>query len=135
MEHRWGARYLLDLAVRLDGRPRLSTWARLRNASVSGAYIETSAAPTLWSRVHVELDCRFEREERARIPAYVVRRGSTGIGVEWCDLAPKLILALIGGEALLSLPVLPSHVPVSEHLEPYSLANRTNEINRSCDAR
>lgn len=48
MEHRWGIRHLLDVSVRLEGLP---SFARLRNVSLSGAYLETRAAPALDSRV------------------------------------------------------------------------------------
>jgi hypothetical protein len=55
MEHRWGVRHLLDVSVRLDGRPQVLTFVRLKDASSSGAYIETRAAPPMLSRIWVEL--------------------------------------------------------------------------------
>lgn len=94
MEHRWGLRHSLNLSVRLDGRPQLLTFARLKNASSSGAYIETRTAPPLLSRVWVELDWD-RRDESRRIAAYVVRTERNGVGLEWCDFAPRAILALI----------------------------------------
>lgn len=94
MEHRWGGRHLLDLSVRLDGRPLLLTFARLKNASSSGAYVETRIALPMLSRVWIELDWD-RRDDSKRIAAYVVRTDQGGVGLEWCDFAPHAILALI----------------------------------------
>ena len=95
MEHRWGVRHLLDVSVRLDGRPQVLTFARLKDASSSGAYIETRTAPPMLSQVWVELDWD-RRNDSSRIAAYVVRTAQGGVGLEWCDFAPRAILALIG---------------------------------------
>lgn len=94
MEHRWGVRHSLDLSVRLDGRPQQLTFARLKNVSCSGAYVETrTPLPTL-SRVWIELDWD-RRDDSRRIAAYIVRTDQRGVGLEWCDFAPRAILALI----------------------------------------
>lgn len=96
MEHRWGIRHPLELSVRLEGLPNLLTFARLRNVSSSGAYIETRAAPALDSRIWVELGLRSgSGEGRRRILAYVVRRDERGIGLEWSEFAPRAVLALM----------------------------------------
>ena len=96
MEHRWGKRHAIDLPVRLDARPHVLALARLSDASSSGAYLKTRAAPPPMTRVHVELKLgSFRREEPYRIPAYVVRADDTGVGLEWCEFAPAPILALI----------------------------------------
>jgi hypothetical protein len=94
MEHRWGVRHCLDLSVRLDGRPQLLTFARLKDASSSGAYVETRTAPPMLSQVWIELDWD-RRDDSKRIAAYVVRTDQDGVGLEWCDFAPRAILALI----------------------------------------
>lgn len=96
MDHRWGLRYLLDMPVRLERLPNLVAFARLRNVSASGAYIETSAAPALDCRILLELGCRADAGgERCRVPAHVVRRDERGVGIEWCEFAPRPVLTLI----------------------------------------
>lgn len=96
MEHRWGTRHLLDLSVRLDGAPQILAFARLRDASSSGAYVETDATLALGARVWVELAWKAGRcDDRQRICAYVVRRDAGGAGLEWYEFAPRPILALI----------------------------------------
>lgn len=96
MEHRWGERVLLDHPVRLDARPDLIAVARLRNASLSGGYVETGAIVPLGTRLHLELQWIYwNRAEDCRVPAYVVRRDENGLGLEWCDFAPRSIAVLI----------------------------------------
>ena len=94
MEHRWGVRHLLDISVRLDDRPQLLTFARLKNASASGAYVETRVALPMLSRMWIELDWD-RRDDSNRIAACVVRTEQDGVGLEWCDFAPRAVLALI----------------------------------------
>jgi len=94
MEHRCGVRHLLDISVRLDGRPQLLTFARLKNASASGAYVETRVALPMLSRMWIELDWD-RRDDSKRIAACVVRTEQDGVGLEWCDFAPRAVLALI----------------------------------------
>ncbi|MGH8169048.1 MAG: PilZ domain-containing protein [Steroidobacteraceae bacterium] len=126
MEHRWGTRHLLDASVRLDGRPHLLTFARLKNASASGAYVETRAAPPMLTRVWVELEwhlCR--RDDSNRVAAYVVRTDERGMGLEWCDLAPRAILALIERSQRLTVRQRREKVPAEIRRLP-SVAIRPN---------
>jgi len=46
------------------------------------------------SQVWVELNWD-RRNDSNRIAAYVVRTDQGGVGLEWCDFAPRAILALI----------------------------------------
>jgi hypothetical protein len=81
MEHRWGHR----VAVRLDVRLVCGRFAigegRLRDVSVSGAFIETELELPILAQVRIGAS-DFE------VAAHVVRAEATGIGVEWCALAP-----------------------------------------------
>lgn len=96
MEHRWGFRYPIDMSVRLERPPNLLVPAKLRNLSSSGAYVETRAALALDCRVLLELGCRQSPSEgRCRVPAHVVRKDERGIGVEWCEFAPRPVLSLL----------------------------------------
>jgi hypothetical protein len=95
MEHRWGTRHPLETSVRLDARPHRLTPACLRNASSSGAYLETDAAPPLWTRICVELERGIFADDARRIDAFVIRRDERGIGIEWCEFGPPAILELI----------------------------------------
>jgi hypothetical protein len=114
MEHRWGERALLDQPVRLDARPGLIAVGRLRNASLSGGYVETAAIVPLGTRLHVELEWIYwKRAEHFRIPAYVVRADENGFGLEWCEFAPGWVTVLMSADSPTSCGVLQVQLPVS----------------------
>ncbi len=96
MEHRWGVRMACDIAVRVDARPQALAAGLLRDASLSGGYIETSARLLPWTLVFVELEWPgFRQDEPHRIHAYVVRGEPAGLAVEWCEFAPDPIRAVL----------------------------------------
>lgn len=95
MEHRWGRR------VEIDGQLKIR-WAgstvdgHLRNLSISGAFIATRVSLSAAARVIVEWNVEwYGRTESRRIAAYVVRSDPSGIAVEWCDVAPDWIVAML----------------------------------------
>ena len=101
MDHRWGQRIVVDLAVQLLWQPRTIAVGRLVNASVSGAYVRTGLVPALLAPVRI-LGFLSESEgtRRAAIEGYVVRREREGFGIEWFELAPagicRFLLAGVG---------------------------------------
>jgi len=114
MEHRWGERVLMDQPARLDARPNLIAVGRLRNASLSGGYVETGASVPLGTRLHVELEWIYwSRTEQCRVPAYVVRSDENGLGLEWCDFAPRWIALVITAHSPTSYGARDGQLPVS----------------------
>jgi hypothetical protein len=96
MEHRWGGRIAVDLAIRLAGRPYNVRQARLADLSASGAYIEVGLDLRLLSRVQIAIALPHHRTHPTpMVAAYVVRRGKDGVGVEWCEYAPEPVLELL----------------------------------------
>ncbi len=96
LEHRWGERVAVDCPVLLQAGPGLRTIGRLRNASLSGGYLEIAIRVPLEIQVQVELEWRdSNRTEHWRIPAYGVRADDEGVGLEWCEFAPAGIAVLI----------------------------------------
>jgi hypothetical protein len=89
MEHRWGARTRVDVPVQVDCGSTLLLGV-LRDASVSGAFLCTAAQLEVLSSVRVTL-----RSSGETITAHVVRRSSEGFGLEWLELAPREVLALL----------------------------------------
>jgi hypothetical protein len=83
VEHRWGHRVPVGLEVRLVCRPLAIGTGRVRDVSVSGAFIETALEVPLLAHVRVQAS-NFEAA------AHVVRADpdGIGIGIEWCVLAP-----------------------------------------------
>lgn len=116
MEHRWGTRVKLDAPARLmTGEGQCE--ALLRNASLSGALLETRARPTLLSRVSV----RPVSPGGDWLDGWVVRIEPRGLAVEWLD--PPLHSVAV----LLSLHAAASAAPRaarSPHAQPVMLRPR-----------
>jgi hypothetical protein len=90
MEHRWGRRFPVDLPVRLVLSSGVVTWGRLRNLSVTGAFIESSLPPPLNALVYIERAGEGHWPPCA-MAAAVIRHGNGGVGLEWCDPSEQLI--------------------------------------------
>ena len=95
MERRWGRRLEIGGRVQLRGVDG-AVEGQLRNLSISGAFIETRLSLLPSTRLTVEWDVKwYGRTESCRIAAYVVRSDPSGIAVEWCDVAPQWIVAML----------------------------------------
>jgi hypothetical protein len=95
MEHRWGRRRVCRAVVRLSGGSGVTGAGRLRNVSMSGAYIETSTRLPLFAPIELAMT----REDGADAPvllACVVRRDADGIGVEWAEVLPGPVCPILG---------------------------------------
>ncbi len=105
MDHRWGQRVAVDLAVQLLCHPRTIAVGRLMNVSVSGAFVRTGIVPALLAPVRI-LGFLSEHEgvRREAIEGYVVRRERGGFAIEWFELAPagicRFLLAGVGLSAV-----------------------------------
>ncbi len=81
MEHRWGQRDEVAIPVRLRWQHRYgAAIGEITNISTSGAWVQTAAQMPLLAPIEVDMR---SVEGRSRIEAYVVRRTSSGIGIEW----------------------------------------------------
>jgi hypothetical protein len=115
MEHRWGERFPLNISVRLNAGTTLVLGLRMSNASVSGGLVDTDVRLPVFSHVVVEFDVTGNSGPlKQHVPAYVVRHGHDGIGLEWQEFAPRAIIGLLdatlrattppGKHTLLALP-------------------------------
>lgn len=94
MEHRWGTRVELDAPAELATGEGVSSDGRVRNASLSGAFVETTAKVTLLSRIAL----RPLVTGGTWLDACVVRVESTGLALEWLEpgLHPVSALLAVG---------------------------------------
>ena len=86
----------LILPVRLERQGKILARGCTLDVSLSGAYVKTSPAPALLTRVDVV--CREHRAaaiEALRIAAFVTRVTAHGLAVEWCEFAPPVIHRLL----------------------------------------
>jgi hypothetical protein len=92
MDHRWGRRVQVDLPVRVAAHRFAVRDGRLIDLSVSGALIEAELDTRVLCRVQVILLLpAFPRHEAPTVEAYVARKHKYGIGVEWCEFAPRAV--------------------------------------------
>jgi hypothetical protein len=84
MEHRWGERVSVDIPILLRRHARRSAEARIANISQSGALIRTNLPLPLMGRVDIHVNGHA-------LSSFVTRIESSGVGVEWCELSPKIL--------------------------------------------
>lgn len=96
MEHRWGERVRVDIAVRITAHPFAVRHGRLTNLSVSGASIKADFDLRPLSRIQVVIELPHRtRCEAPSISAYVTRNSRDSIGIEWCEFAPPVVGELL----------------------------------------
>lgn len=93
MEHRWGQRVELDIPVTLRANGGAAVRGILRNASISGALIETPLDVPVFGHLVVKLPAMGRAAPGCELVASVVRHADQGIGVEWRDMACAPLMA------------------------------------------
>jgi hypothetical protein len=89
MEHRWGQRVTVEVPVRIEVGGRASARGILRNASISGALIETSLELPVFSNLMVSIPAVGD------LAASIVRCLPGRFAIEWRDMACPSIVALL----------------------------------------
>jgi hypothetical protein len=96
MEHRWGLRRRVYRSVHVWTVGRVASVGRLRDVSISGAFVETSLPVQPLSRVRFQFKpTAHEARSRCTADAQVVRLENHGFAVEWCEFAPPAVRSLI----------------------------------------
>ena len=93
MEHRWGRRVPLGITTILSGISFGVLHGRLRDASISGAFVEVPNGPGPMTHLTIALKPRDGKSQK--IAAFVVRSDSEGIALEWSQLAPSALVTMI----------------------------------------
>jgi len=91
MEHRWGTRIDLDAPAEISTMDGFAASGSVRNASVSGAFVETRARFSLLSRIAVHPLAHPDEW----LDACVVRVESRGIAIEWLDPGLRTVSGLL----------------------------------------
>ena len=92
MEHRWGERVELDCPARLLLQDGTSEEGQVRNASISGALIDTDRDLPMYTSLSIRL---MAGRRAIELPACVVRVTRSGLAVEWRDMAVPTLIALL----------------------------------------
>lgn len=97
MEHRWGERVAVRTTVELISGCSHPVPGCLENVSSSGAFVCTEGRGP--PRGPVAIILRQEdasgRSRSVRLAAYVVRETEGGVGIEWCQFAPRAVRELM----------------------------------------
>ncbi len=98
MEHRCGTRVQTSIRARLRSPSRTLT-GRIIDLSLSGAFVALPDSIPEQTRLVVEVAARGTFGSTPwRVPAHVVRRSETGVGIEWDAFAPWPVLTLLRRE-------------------------------------
>jgi hypothetical protein len=96
MEHRWGERVFVHVTVELSCGALAPIAGLLQNLSSSGAFVRTEGCRPPRGPVEVTLiGTGAERSSSIRLPAYIVRESDSGVGIEWCEFAPRVVRELL----------------------------------------
>ena len=96
MEHRWGQRRPCQARVCVSAGGGIAGSARLRNVSLSGAFLETTVILPLFSQVAVALLDLSGSRYTSQFKATVVRRERDGVGIEWTETAGMPVCRMLG---------------------------------------
>jgi hypothetical protein len=111
MEHRWGTRVRLDAPAQLRVEGDITTGVTLRDASLSGAFLQMNARLPVMSRIWV----RAVEGAGEWLEACVVRHAVDGMGIEWCDPGLRAVCELLA---------LRQEVPALKGLHPYDVTRQ-----------
>lgn len=105
MEHRWGTRVELDAPAELATAEGVCTDGRVRDASLSGAFVETTARVPLLSRIAL----RPLATGGSWLDACVVRVAADGLALEWLEPGLHPVSALLALRRQDGLPLPSGH--------------------------
>lgn len=92
MEHRWGERLRVNLSVTVRDSNGWTAVARIRDVSISGAFLEChhKFGTATWVTINFG-----HGAEATGIEAFIARWTRDGLGIEWCDFAPRVVVELL----------------------------------------
>ena len=95
MEHRWGQRRLCRASVNVSAGAGVIGTARVRDVSISGAFLETALPLPLFSQIAIAV-LPDDATHTLEFMASVVRTEPEGVGIEWCEPVAGSICRLLG---------------------------------------
>jgi hypothetical protein len=96
MEHRWGQRRSCVARVCITAAAGLAGYGRLRNVSMSGAFLETALPLPLFAQIAIAVLHDDGARHRVEFTATVVRSDPGGFGIEWNETTDGPICRLLG---------------------------------------
>ena len=95
LDHRWGERFGVNIPVRVSAAALASVNGCVRNLSLSGALMESDCELRLHALIEVRIELPPPTSRTAVLVAHVSRKLNEGVGIEWCEFAPKIVKDLL----------------------------------------
>ena len=95
LEHRWGERVRVNIPVRVSAADLARAEGRLKNLSLSGAFMKSDCELRLHALIEVRIELPPPVSRAAVIEAHVSRKHNEGVGIEWCEFAPNIVKELL----------------------------------------
>jgi PilZ domain len=92
---RWGDRVRVNIPVQVSASALTGAGGCIKNLSLSGALVESDVDFGLHSVIQVRITLPSPSQRPAEITAYVSRKATDGVGVEWCEFAPSVVKDLL----------------------------------------
>jgi hypothetical protein len=99
-ESRWGDRVKVHIPVRVSSDAAAGAGGHIKNVSLSGALVNSDVDLKLHSLVEVSIEMPSTPQREEAIMAYVSRKVHGGVGVEWCEFAPRAVKELLRSPSL-----------------------------------
>jgi len=94
-ECRWGDRVRVNIPVQVSVNALRGADACMKNLSLSGALVKANVDLGLHALVQVSINVQSRSQRAAEISAYVSRKTTEGVGIEWCEFAPSVVKDLL----------------------------------------
>ena len=94
-ESRWGERVNVNIPVQVSADALDGADGCMKNLSLSGALMKADVDLRLHSLIEVSIKMPSSVQRAEAITAYVSRKVKEGVGVEWCEFAPRVVKDLL----------------------------------------
>jgi hypothetical protein len=99
-ESRWGERVKVNIPVHVSNDASAGIGGRIRNVSLSGALVNADVDWGLHTLVEMSIQVQATPPRVEAVKAYVSRKVDDGVGVEWCEFAPRAVKDLLRQQAI-----------------------------------
>jgi hypothetical protein len=96
-ESRWGDRVPVNIPVQVFSNALIGAAGCMKNLSLSGALVKADVELGLHALIQVSIipPSPSQSQRAAPITAYVSRKTTEGVAVEWCEFAPSVVKDLL----------------------------------------
>jgi PilZ domain len=91
-DSRWGDRVRVNIPVQVSANA-LSADGCMKNLSLSGALVKADVDFGVHTLIKVSI--KIPSQRAATITGYISRKAGEGVGVEWCEFAPRIVKDLL----------------------------------------